>query len=54
MRKIRTIAELDREAALTRLPKLCAPCGGSGNHFHMRDGKPTWETCANCEGRGVA
>jgi DnaJ-class molecular chaperone len=53
-RKIRTIKQLNREAALARLPKLCQSCGGSRNDFYMKEGKPRWRTCSNCNGRGVA
>lgn len=33
--------------------KTCTECQGSGNHFHMRDGKPTWEVCTSCNGKGI-
>lgn len=33
--------------------RLCVECGGAGRHFHMRDGKPAWDTCKICLGRGV-
>ena len=33
--------------------RICDTCGGSGNKFWMKDGKPHWENCHPCNGTGV-
>jgi DnaJ-class molecular chaperone len=51
-RRIRTIQQLNQEAAFARRERLCETCGGSGNlPFIIR--KRDSDQCPDCDGRGI-
>ena len=32
---------------------ICRKCKGSGSKVFFEKGKPRWETCSNCNGKGA-